>query len=74
MAILKFFSFLLCFLLAFVSQAQETSLPTEPESIFVSNGKFYVSVAVLFIIFAGIVVFLFILENQLKSLEKKINQ
>ena len=40
------------------------------DEVFRSNQKYYVAVAVLAIIFAGIVVFLVALEKRLKKLEK----
>lgn len=39
-----------------------------------SNGKIYVVVAVLAVIFIGIVVYLFSLDKKMSNLEKKLNK
>jgi hypothetical protein len=61
--------FLVCFLLSEVLCAQE-SFP-EKESLFTSNGKLGVVVAVLVTILAGIFVYLISLDKKISQLEKK---
>jgi membrane protein DedA with SNARE-associated domain len=67
-----FFSALLS---AFVFLLPQLTLAQAPvmDSTMVKNGKIYVVVAVLVVIFIGIVLFLLRLEQQLRKLEQKDN-
>ncbi len=60
----KIILLIICFLLALNCSANSL------DETFRSNQKYYVVVAVLTIIFIGIVVFLWMLEKRLKKLEK----
>lgn len=53
-------------------QAQSSSNEPDMADIMRSNGKIYVVVAVLTVIFLGIVVFLISLDRKLNKLEKLI--
>jgi uncharacterized protein with PQ loop repeat len=55
----------------FVTQAQEAP---QMADIFRENGKIYIVISVIGIIFISIVLFLIYLERQLKKLEKKVNE
>ena len=46
--------------------------PGSDENFYASNGKFYVVIAVLGIIFAGLIFFLLFLDQRLGKLEKEI--
>jgi len=60
--ILLFFSFL------------ATSLFAEPvENPFYANGKIYVVVSIMSIIFVGIIIYLIKIDRQLKRTEKELN-
>ncbi len=57
--------------LPILAAAQQTSNGVTMAGMMRSNGKIYVVVAVLVIIFIGILLFLISLEKHLKRLEKK---
>ncbi|MFT4522163.1 MAG: CcmD family protein [Bacteroidia bacterium] len=57
------------FLLALVSQNARAQM-VGADDIFFRNGKYYVVVAVLLIIFTGLFVYLFKLDKRIKNLEK----
>ncbi|MCC7233565.1 MAG: CcmD family protein [Bacteroidia bacterium] len=66
--------YIVLFLLFFISSigyAQDTSV--EMADTMRANGKIYVVVGVLSIIFTGIIVFLVIIERRLRKLEKGQN-
>jgi CcmD family protein len=71
----KAFSFCLTCLLVLVSlmaNAQQQNTETGPvNELFRSDGKIYVIVGVLLIIFTGIVIFLVRLDRKLSRLERK---
>jgi CcmD family protein len=56
-------------LLAFVSQ---TLWAQTQENIFYSNGKIYVVVAIMSIIFAGLFVFLLMIDRKIKRTEERV--
>ncbi|MBV8254005.1 MAG: CcmD family protein [Chitinophaga sp.] len=59
-------------LISFVASAQQQNTETGPvNEFFRSNGKIYVIVGVLVIIFLGIVLFLINLDRKIKKLEDK---
>jgi len=58
--------------LSIAMQAQSSSNEPDMADIMRSNGKIYVVVAVLTVIFLGIVVFLISLDRKLNKLEKLI--
>lgn len=61
--------YLLMLLLAFVSQ---TLWAQTQENIFYSNGKIYVVVAIMSIIFAGLFVFLLMIDRKIKRTEERV--
>ncbi len=61
---------LLLLLLNLVSNTGAFASDVEMADLMRSNGMIYVVIAVLSIIFAGILAFLFIIERRLKKLEK----
>ena len=63
---------LLMLLFVSAAQAQQTASQPEMADIMRSNGKIYVVVAILTVIFIGIVVYLFALDRKLNKLEKII--
>lgn len=69
---------LLAFLLLLVNTlavfAQETAGNIEMADAIRSNGKIYVVVIVLSIVFAGLVVFLVVLDRKVKKLEKQMDE
>ena len=65
----------LVFLLsAFVSSAQETASSPQMADSFRSEGKIYVVISVIGIIFTALVVFLIVIERKVKKLENQINK
>ncbi len=69
---IKKLSFLLFLFTALFTRAQ----PAEPQmaDAFRENGKIYVVITVIGIIFLALVVFMIILERKIKKLEDKANQ
>lgn len=65
----------LVFLLsAFVSSAQEMASSPQMADSFRSEGKIYVVISVIGIIFIALVVFLVVIERKVKKLENQINK
>jgi CcmD family protein len=62
--------FLTSFLLSHVSSAQQPEMADTMRS----EGKIYVVVAILLIIFAGLIVYLFMLDRKVTRIEKKLPQ
>ncbi|WP_291909823.1 CcmD family protein [Chitinophaga sp. CB10] len=59
-------------LLSFLANAQQQNTETGPvNELFRSNGKIYVIVGILVIIFIGIVLFLINLDRKIKKLEDR---
>ncbi|RAJ87374.1 hypothetical protein CLV59_101123 [Chitinophaga dinghuensis] len=59
-------------LISFVASAQQQNTETGPvNELFRSNGKIYVIVGILVIIFLGIVLFLVNLDRKIKKLEDR---
>ncbi len=64
----------LVFLLsALFSSAQETVAGPEMADTFRSDGKIYVVITVIGMIFVALVIFLMVLERKISKLEKQIN-
>ncbi len=64
----------LVFLLsALFSSAQETVASPEMADTFRSDGKIYVVITVIGMIFVALVIFLMLLERKVSKLEKQIN-
>ncbi len=64
----------LVFLLsALFSSAQETVAAPEMADTFRSDGKIYVVITVIGMIFVALVIFLMVLERKVSKLEKQIN-
>ncbi len=64
----KLISFLLLVLLPFMSLLSQE---VEMADVMRSNGKIYVVVAVMAIVFLGIAFFLFYLDSRIKKIEKR---
>lgn len=68
---MKFTLFFLSLLLIFTVQSQAQSTDTvEMADVLRSSGKIYVVVAVMSIVFMGIVFYLFSIDQRLKKIEK----
>ncbi len=65
----KLLSFLLLFLLPVALRAQESGdlMATQMRN----SGKIYVVVAVITVVFLGIAIYLFTIDNRLKKIERK---
>ena len=61
-------------LLTFVTFAQDATDEIEMANTMYASGKIYVVVAVLVVIFIGIVVYLVMIDRKVSKLEKKINE
>ncbi len=62
----------LLLLLSFVTSfAQDTAAPIDMADVMRSEGKIYVVIATIVIIFAGLAVYLFSIDRRLKKLEKE---
>lgn len=59
-------------LASFYTQAQEATTPAMADN-FRQEGKIYVVIAVMAIIFLSIIVYLLMIERRLKKLEEEIN-
>jgi hypothetical protein len=68
---IKKLSLLLLLLLTLFSNAQDASNP-EMADTFRQDGKIYVVITVIGMIFAALIIFMIILERKLKKLEDKI--
>lgn len=69
---LSFLFFTLLLVVApFINMAQATQEGIEMADVMRSNGKFYMVVGVLGIIFVGIIITLLVLERRIKRLEQK---
>ena len=68
----RYYYSLMLMLLAISAQAQ-SSAPAMADEMR-SNGKIYVVVAVMAVIFAAIVIYLVLIDRKISSLEKKINK
>ena len=62
------------FLLVLLSIVSNGLFAQTKENIFYSNGKIYVVVAVITIIFIGILVYLSIIDRRLKKTEKELRE
>jgi CcmD family protein len=69
---LLFATFLL--LNSLILKAQATDNQIEMADIMRSNGKIYIVVAVVAIIFAGIIIYLINLDTKITRIEKRINK
>ena len=61
--------------LSIISQAQQTTLSAEPQmaDAFRENGKIYVVITVIGLIFLALVCFLIYIERKVKKIEDKVN-
>ena len=71
---LKFINTFILLFCSFLSFAQETNSEVEMVDLMRSNGKIYIVVAVLSVVFAGIVVYLVNLDRKISNIEKRMNQ
>ncbi len=71
LAFIAFCSLLLNSLLSF---GQDSSSKVEMAEAMRSNGKIYVVVAVIAIIFIGLVIFLITIDRKVKKLEKQMDE
>ncbi len=60
--------------LVLLSIVSESLFAQTKENLFYSNGKIYVVVAVITIIFTGIVVYLSIIDRRLRKTEKELKE
>lgn len=65
----KSFASVLLLLFSFWAKAQQTSQSVEMADAFRSSGKIYVVVAVILVIFAGIILYLIRLDRKISKLE-----
>lgn len=65
---------LMFFLCALVISAQETVSAPQMADNFRSEGKIYVVITVIAMIFAALVIFLIAIERKVKKLENQINK
>ncbi|MDO8999927.1 MAG: CcmD family protein [Bacteroidota bacterium] len=65
---------LVLLLSALATSAQETTSSPQMADAFRSEGKIYVVIAVIAIIFIALVAFLITIERNVKKLEKQINK
>lgn len=70
---IKKFLSLVFVLSALFSSAQETATAPEMADTFRSDGKIYVVITVIGMIFVALVIFLIVLERKVNKLEKQIN-
>ena len=71
---IKILLLLICTFLFETVFGQDTSNTVEMADLMHANGKIYVVVTVLCIVFAGIVTFLIMIDRKVSRLEKKINE
>jgi len=72
---MKKFSFSLLFLLfALFSNAQEAAYAPQMADKFREDGKIYIVITVIAMIFAAIILFLIILERKLKKMEMRMDE
>ncbi len=67
----KFYTLIISLLFSITGIAQETNAPVEMADAFRSEGKIYVVIAVLSIIFICIIAYLIYIDIKLKKLENK---
>jgi CcmD family protein len=65
---------LICLFNAFILFAQDAENEVEMADIMRSNGKIYIVVAVVAVIFTGIVVYLISLDRKISDIEKRIKK
>lgn len=70
--ITTFIGCLFCAVLPLLAQVQQNSNAVEMADALRQSGKIYVVVAVIAVIFAGIIAFLFFLERKIHKLEKDL--
>ncbi|MBT1704587.1 CcmD family protein [Chryseosolibacter indicus] len=63
-------SLLLTFLITFSSQGQDA----EMADVMRSEGKIYVVVAIILLVLAGLILYLFLLDKKVTNLERMINE
>lgn len=72
----KFNLLLLCLMTTMSSTAQESAEMKRPEvemaDVFYQDGKIYVVIGVLVIIFVGLFLYLFMTDKRLKKVEKEL--
>lgn len=73
-SMIKIVNILFMLIFSFSAMAQETGSDVEMADLMRSNGKIYIVVAVLAVVFAGIVVYLVNLDRKISNIEKRMNQ
>lgn len=72
---MKIFLFLIaCFLFAILNAFSQSSETIEMADTFRSNGKIFVVVGVIAIVFTGIIIYLIHIDRKVSKLEKKIER
>lgn len=72
--LLSLFTLLSLLLNSIFSFAQDTTSNVEMAEAMRSNGKIYVVVAVLTIVFIGLVIFLITIDRKVRKLEKQMDE
>jgi len=72
--IFVFIAFCSLLLTSLISFGQDSSAKVEMAEAMRSNGKIYVVVAVLAIIFTGLIIFLITIDRKVKKLEKQMEE
>jgi len=68
---MKKLTFLLLLLLSFTSVFAQSNGPVTMDDALQSNGKIYVVVSIIAIIFVGLALYLFSIDRRLKKIEKE---
>jgi CcmD family protein len=68
---MKRLSFLLLLLLSYTTVFAQAASTVEMDDALRSNGKIYVVVSVIAVIFAGLAIYLFSIDRRLKKIEKE---
>ena len=72
--LLAFIAFCSLMMTSVISFGQDNSAKVEMAETMRSNGKIYVVVAVLAIIFTGLIIFLVTIDRKVKKLEKQMDE
>jgi CcmD family protein len=68
---MKKLTFILLLLLSFVTVFAQSEQSIEMADVFRSSGKIYVVIATIAIVFAGLAIYLFLIDSRLKKIEKE---
>jgi CcmD family protein len=68
---MKKLTFILIFLLSFVTVFAQADTSVDMADTFRSSGKIYVVITTIAIVFAGLAIYLFSIDSRLKKIEKE---